>query len=143
LSEAVANGVLHEFRGGLHADLFHDAVFVKGHGSRSYAEDVRNFLHQSPFGEQLQDFALPGAQLVALRIGVAVEEYAQGYALGEQRGDVAPAIRLQPKGGKRFRCGGAFQQEARSAKAKRFGSQVRILRAVERAAARLREGAGR
>jgi hypothetical protein len=51
-------GILHQFGARLQVKVFHDRVFVKGHGARAHMEKVRDFLHRTAFCEELQHFAL-------------------------------------------------------------------------------------
>ena len=56
----------------LQAEVFHDRVFVKGHGARRHIEEVRDVLHRTAFREELQHFALTPGELLQARLhGIA------------------------------------------------------------------------
>ena len=85
------DGILHQFSAGLDAEALHDGVFVKGNGARSKIQNVSGLLHQLSLGEQLENFALAGGEFFGGRSSRFVEEDAEQFASGNQRGDVGPA----------------------------------------------------
>ena len=99
-----SKSILHTQLGArLHAEVLHDRVFVKGHGSRAYLEEVRDFLHRVAFREELQHFALPCGKLLRDRLGGPAEEDTQRHALGDERGDVGLARERPLYGGESSR----------------------------------------
>src|SRR5437762_3174844 len=56
-------GILDQFGARLQAEVFHDRVFVKGHGACGQMEEVRDFLHRTAFREELQHLALTRGEL--------------------------------------------------------------------------------
>jgi len=63
----------------LEAEVFHDRVFVKGHGARGHMEKVRDFLHRTAFREQLQHLALArGERFSTPGFTAWREEYIEG-----------------------------------------------------------------
>ena len=57
-------GILHQLGARLHAELFHDRVFVKGHGTRADMNEVGDFLHRVAFREELEHFTLAHGELL-------------------------------------------------------------------------------
>src|SRR6185436_9266725 len=58
------DGILNELGRGFDFQLFHHSIFVKGDGPRRQIQNRRDFLHRSPFRQQLQHFALPRRELL-------------------------------------------------------------------------------
>lgn len=56
----VPDSVLDQFGAALCAQHFHHPVFVIRNRPGRHIQDVAHFLHHLSFGQQLQDFALPG-----------------------------------------------------------------------------------
>jgi hypothetical protein len=61
-NEALFDGELNELGVAFESVLLHDAVFVKGYGSRSQVQTQGGFLHRVPFRQQRQYFFLTGSQ---------------------------------------------------------------------------------
>jgi hypothetical protein len=80
-------GILHQLGARLQAELFHDRLFVKGHGARGHTQKVRDFLHRAAFRQELQHLALTRGELLHALPGLAKED-TEGHALGDERPDV-------------------------------------------------------
>src|SRR5271166_6622414 len=123
---SMLEGILHQLGAGLQAEVFHNRVFVEGHGARGQMEEVRDFLHRAAFREELQHFALTLGELFHARLYGLAKEDTEGHALGDQRRDVGLARERLLDGGEQLSRRGALQQIARRAQPDRFRRNVGI-----------------
>jgi hypothetical protein len=119
-------GILHQLGARLQAEVFHDRVFVKGHGACAHMKEVRNFLHRAAFREELQHFALALGELLHAWLHGLAQEDTEGHALGDQRRNVSLARERLLDGGEQLSRRGTLQQIARRAQADRFRRDVGI-----------------
>src|SRR5262245_23170093 len=105
-------GVLHELGGSLSTKVLHDRVFVEGYGARADAQEARDLLHRSAFGEELQHFALTYGQLLCGGPRGPTEKDTEGRALGEERRDVGLARERLLDSGEKLAPRGALQHIA-------------------------------
>src|SRR5262245_52100117 len=66
-NELFLNCVLDEFGAIVHINLFHQIVFVHFDGLNAEVEVRRDVFYREPFGQQLQNLALPGTQAIIAR----------------------------------------------------------------------------
>ena len=113
-TDALADGVAGKFGGGVEAGLVGNVVFMELDGTGGDTEDGGDLLHGFAFGEELEDFAFAGGEVV---VGGRVPGEAQVDFGGDAGGNESAAGEGVAKGGEEFLGGGMFEDIAEGAEA--------------------------
>ena len=123
----VLDGELNQLGGGSNFELLHDSVLVERHRARGDVENVPDFLHRVPFGDELHDFPLARRQLLRAVGRFGPLQHRSHQALRHQRGDVGPPPHHFADCGLELRGGRALEEVPGGTCPKRRRRKIRVL----------------